>query len=670
MSGKNLKIDGKVCPNVTVIKALDTDQNKLVEFVDTSDANATSSDIITGKTAYVDGKKVIGEATAGIDTSDATAIAADIRLGKTAYAKDAKLTGTIEDYAGSTPIQLTDQNGVNLNTKGKYCPEDITVVPQLQEKTVTPSETQQTATPDANYAGLSKVIVGAVQTKEVTVTPAKGQQVLEVTDNKYYKKVTVEAIPADYVIPSGTIQITENGVVDVSGKANANVNVPTGVDTNDATAGSGDILQGKTAYAKGVKLTGSVLTYDGAFVGNTHTITATLTNVTAASGNATTIAVGETKVLTYTAADGYALPDTVTVTGATGVWDKDAGTLTLSNPTGDVAFTIAGVEAAPTLQYYGTGTDLSQGRGELAATTVGNYALFGGGRAGANTSDVTTRVDAYDTNLTRTTPTALSKARGGLKATTIGNYALFGGGSDGSNKALTTVDAYNTTLTRTIPTAFSTAKKGGFDATHIGDYALFGGGYDASNKEQTTIDVYDANLTRITPIELSDARTGLAATNVGNYALFGGGVYDYFSKKAVVDAYDTNLTRTTPTALSKARSGLNATTVGNYALFSGGDAGAVVDAYDTSLTRIIPDALSDARRLLATTNINNYALFGGGILSNSSAVVDAYDTNLTKTIPTPLSAARYELAATSVGKYAIFAGGSAKFATVDVYTVA
>lgn len=194
MSGKNLKIDGKVCPNVTVIKALDTDQNKLVEFVDTSDANATSSDIITGKTAYVDGKKVIGEATAGIDTSDATAIAADIRVGKTAYAKDVKLTGTIEDYAGSTPIQLTNQNGEKLNTKGKYCPEDITVVPQLQEKTVTPSETQQTATPDANYAGLSKVIVGA--------------------------------IPDDYVIPSGTIQITENGVVDVSGKANANVNVP------------------------------------------------------------------------------------------------------------------------------------------------------------------------------------------------------------------------------------------------------------------------------------------------------------------------------------------------------------------------------------------------------------------------------------------------------------
>lgn len=139
-------------------------------------------------------KNAIASIPTGIDTSDATAIAADIRVGKTAYAKDAKLTGTIEDYAGSTPIQLTNQNGEKLNTKGKYCPEDITVVPQLQEKTVTPSETQQTATPDANYAGLSKVIVGA--------------------------------IPPDYVIPSGTVDITANGTHNVSGKASVNVNVP------------------------------------------------------------------------------------------------------------------------------------------------------------------------------------------------------------------------------------------------------------------------------------------------------------------------------------------------------------------------------------------------------------------------------------------------------------
>lgn len=90
-------------------------------------------------------------------------------------------------------INLTNKDGVKLNTAGKYCAEDINVIPQLDT---------------------------------TTVTPAKGQQVIQPSNNKIgFSSVTVEAIPDDYVIPSGTQQITENGTYDVSGKANAVVNV-------------------------------------------------------------------------------------------------------------------------------------------------------------------------------------------------------------------------------------------------------------------------------------------------------------------------------------------------------------------------------------------------------------------------------------------------------------
>ena len=84
-----------------------------------------------------------------------------------------------------------------------------------------------------------------------------------------------------------------------------------------------------------------------------------------------------------------------------------------------------------------TATPLSEARFDLTATSVGNYALFGGGYG----DTITATVDAYDASLTRTTATPLSEARVYLTATTVGNYALFGGGGYGDTTTAT-VDAY------------------------------------------------------------------------------------------------------------------------------------------------------------------------------------------------------------------------------------
>lgn len=71
----------------------------------------------------------------GTDTSDATATQSDIAQGKTAYVNGTKLVGT--HTCSTTSLSL-------------------------QEKTVTPSTAVQYVTPDSGYDGLSKVTINAI----------------------------------------------------------------------------------------------------------------------------------------------------------------------------------------------------------------------------------------------------------------------------------------------------------------------------------------------------------------------------------------------------------------------------------------------------------------------------------------------------------------------------
>ena len=278
-------------------------------------------------------------------------------------------------------------------------------------------------------------------------------------------------------------------------------------------------------------------------------------------------------------------------------------------------------------------TSLYGNVGDLAATNIWhhsmyinlkNFALFGGGTT--NGTNYSSRVCSYNYSLVYVNLSSLSQARRGLVATTLGSYALFGGGYNGSY--LSTVDAYNTSLTRSTPTSLDTSRYA-LAATGIGSYALFAGG-GRDNVEFDVVDAYNTVLTRSTPTSLGMSRAFLAATTVnGDYALFGGGkdIQGSQYNRANVDAYDSNLTRTNPSYLSVARYNLAATELGSYALFGGGYNGSysltVVDAYNKNLTRSTELDFTYSKQQLAATTVGNYALFGGGFIQT----VDAYKIN-------------------------------------------
>ena len=133
--------------------------------------------------------------------------------------------------------------------------------PTLQSKTVTPSESQQTVSPDSGYDGLSSVTVNPVSstyvgsgvTKKAAATYTPGTADQSIASGQYLSGAqTIEGdenlLPAN--IKNGVSIFGVAGSYEGSGSG--------GLDTSDADATETDIVDGKTAYVNGVKVTGTI----------------------------------------------------------------------------------------------------------------------------------------------------------------------------------------------------------------------------------------------------------------------------------------------------------------------------------------------------------------------------------------------------------------------------
>lgn len=208
-------------------------------------------------------------ATVALTASVTTKAAATITPGTTAkeIAAGTYLTGKQTISGDANLVAGNIKSGVSIfGVSGSYSGTTIS----NQNKTITPTETEQSVSADSGYTGLGTVTIEAISSTYVgsgvatqaakTVTPTTSEQTAVAANTYTTGIVKVAAISTE--TKTATPSTSTQNITPTSGKYLTKVTVnpiPSNyITTSDADAVAANILYNKTAYVNGSKITGTM----------------------------------------------------------------------------------------------------------------------------------------------------------------------------------------------------------------------------------------------------------------------------------------------------------------------------------------------------------------------------------------------------------------------------